>query len=504
MPEQAGGVAVRPVLTPEEMAAADRRAIAEGTSESVLVERAGRAVAWDARSLLGGSYGRRVVVVAGKGNNGADGVVAAQALARWGVRVEVFHVSNGVDRALASRSIGRSHLVIDAMFGTGFRGALEDDAAWLAARMRSANVPVLAVDVPSGVDGLTGRVEGDAVVASATTCFTALKPGLLFEPGRTCAGRVRVVDIGIGVSTDGAHPSAGCTTAADVLAVIGANPRSRDPQAHKWSAGVLVVGGSRGMTGAPLLAARAAARTGAGMVVVGVPGDAAATAVSGSEVVVRSLPATDEGGFDEDAGRIVIRDVAGRFKAIALGPGIGRDSRSLQAARRIVAEAQCPIVVDADALNALADDPAPLRVRHAAGFQRAVLTPHAGEYERLAGRPVGVDRIAAARLLADRTHAVVLLKGPGTVVATPGGRVAVCPSGGPELAAAGTGDVLTGIIAALLAFGADPFEAAAAAAWLQAEAARFDGRGSSLVASDLIEAVGPTLEALGDPYAPED
>ena len=494
---------MRPIVTPVEMAAADRRAIDAGTPEPVLVERAGRAVAWDARRLLGGCYGRRVVVLAGKGHNGEDGAVAARALADWGARVDVVRLSGGIDRESASRSIGRSHLVIDAMFGTGFRGELGDDASWLAGELLSAAVPVLAVDVPSGVDGLTGRVVGSAVMATATTCFAALKPGLLFEPGRTHAGQVRVVDIGVDVS-EGGEPAVRCTTSADVAAVVGLNPRVNDPEAHKWSAGVLVIGGSRGMIGAPLLAARAAARTGSGMVVVGVPGDAAATAASGSEVVVRSLPATPEGGFDEDAGRIVVRDLAGRFGSIGLGPGIGRDPRGLQAARRIVAEAPCAMVVDADALNALADDPAPMRVRHAAGLARPVLTPHAGEYERLAGEPVGDDRIAAARRLAERTRAVVLLKGPGTVVATPGGRVAVCPHGGPELAAAGTGDVLTGVIAALLAFGAEAFEAAAAAAWLQAEAALDAGTGASLVASDLLAALGPTIAALRAPNAPED
>ncbi len=495
---------MRPVVTPAEMAAADRRTVAAGTPERVLVERAGRAVAWDARRLLGGCYGRRVAVVAGKGDNGADGLVAARILAGSGVRVAVVRLADGIDLDEASRSIARSHLVIDAMFGTGFRGSLDGEAAWLVAAVRSAAVPVLAVDVPSGVDGLTGGVGESAVVATATTCFAALKPGLLFEPGRSHAGDVHVVDIGIDLSVDGEPPSVQCTTQADVSAAVGLNPRLSDPRAHKWSAGVLVIGGSLGMMGAPLLAGRAAARSGAGMVVVGAPGDAATAGASGAELVVRSLPATPEGGLDEDAGRIVVRDLAERFGAIAIGPGLGRDHRAFQAARRVVAEVPRPVVVDADALNALAEDPAALRVRHAAGLARPVLTPHAGEYERLAGEPVGVDRIAAAVRLADRTRAVVLLKGPGSVVATPGGRVAVCPSGGPELAAAGTGDVLTGVVAALLAFGAEAFEAAAAGAWLQAEAARVAGTGASLVASDLVTALGPTLAGLRAANSPED
>lgn len=487
-----------PVLTPVEMGDADRRAIAAGTSEAVLVERAGRAVAWEARRMLGGTYARRVVVVCGKGNNGADGHVAAATLRSWGARAEVFALGGGFDRDAFRRSVGRAQLAIDAMYGTGFRGALEGDAEWVADTLRLSGVPVLAVDIPSGVDGLTGGVSGRAVRAHVTACFAALKPGLLFEPGRSHAGAVRVADIGIDVGT----PAAGATTASDVRAAWSCSPR-RDPSSNKWSSGVLVVGGSRGMTGAPLLAGHAAARSGAGMVVVAVPGAQAAVAASGSELVVRELAATPEGGLDADAGRIVVRDVAPRFRAVVVGPGLGRDDRAIEAVQRIVAEVPGPLVVDADGLNALALDPSPLRVRYAAGLPPAVLTPHEGEYARFAGEAVGADRVAAARRLSGRTHSVVLLKGPGTVVADPSGRVAITPLGGPELAAAGTGDVLSGIVAALLAFGVEPFDAAAAGAWLHAVAAAAAGAGPSLVASDLLGALGPTLSALAD-ESPED
>lgn len=499
---------MRPMLTPEEMARADRATIASGTPQSVLVERAGAAVAWHARRMLGGGYGRRVVVVCGKGNNGADGRVAARRLREWGVRTDVFALEAGLDRAVVSRSLARADLAIDAMLGTGFSGSLGGDAEWAAAAFGGAGVPVLAVDVPSGVDGLTGAVRGAAVAATETACLAALKPGLLFEPGRSLSGRVRVHDIGVDVEAGrgagGADaPPRGATSASDVAAAVALNPRLRDPAAHKWAAAVLVVGGSRGMTGAPVLAGRAAARTGAGMVVVALPGVEAASAASGTELVVRALASTADGCFDDDAARSVVRDLAPRFGAVALGPGMGRDDRAAAMAQRVVAEVGVPVVVDADGLNALADDPSALRVRHAAGLPRAVLTPHAGEYERLAGEPVGEDRVAAALRLAERTRAVVLLKGPGTVVATPGGRVAVCPIGGAELAAAGTGDVLTGVVAALLAFGAEPFEAASCAAWLQAWAAVEAGAGASLVASDLLATLGPTLASIG-PDVPED
>src|SRR5262245_17788293 len=183
---------MRPVVTPAQMAEADRRVIASGTPESVLVDRAGHAVARAARQLLGGTYGRRVVVAAGKGNNGADGRVATDVLRARGVGVDLFPIDEPVDRAALARALGRAQLFIDAMFGTGFRAALAGDAAWIVGAVRDAGIAVLAIDIPSGVDGTTGLVaEGaDAVQAHATLTFAARKPGLLFEPGRSHAGRV--------------------------------------------------------------------------------------------------------------------------------------------------------------------------------------------------------------------------------------------------------------------------------------------------------------------------
>jgi NAD(P)H-hydrate epimerase len=476
---------MKPVLTPAEMAEADRRTIAKGTPEPVLVERAGAAVAACARRMLGGQYGRRVVVICGKGNNGADGHVAARRLRARGIGVDEFVLGDGLDRASLGRALGRADLAIDAMFGTGFRGALDGDAAAAATAMRAAGVPVLAVDIPSGVDGATGEVRGDAVSADRTVCFVALKPGLLFEPGRTRAGRVEVVDIGV-------PPGAAALHVLDPADLV--LPR-RAPAAHKWSAAVLVVGGSTGMAGAPLMAARAAARCGAGMVVCALPGaDAAARAATGA-IVTRALPATATGSLDAAAAGIVCKD-AGRFHAVALGPGLGREEPTQAAVREIVAESPVPLVVDADALNALAADPGPLQRRHAAGLPAAVLTPHDGEYARLAGAAAGADRVAAARTLAARTHAVVLLKGPGTVVAAPGGEAVVNRTDGSDLATAGTGDVLTGIIAGLVAAGASPFDAAATAAYVHGRAASAAGTGVSLVATDLIGALHPTLSSL--------
>ena len=481
---------MRPVLTPAEMAEADRYAIERGTPEEVLVERAGRAVARHALRMLGGSYGRRVVVVCGKGNNGADGRVAARVLRSRGVGVDE------IDAEAFSqddfRSLLRADLAIDAMFGTGFRGALAGTPAWAAGSLAGVGCPVLAVDIPSGVQGATGAAYGGAVCADETICFAAYKPGLLFEPGRSHAGRVEVVDIGIDVTDIGDRDDA---PAIWVLEIDDLELPERAPEAHKWSSGCLVVGGSNGMVGAPILAGSAALRTGAGMVVCAVPGSTAAANVSGHELVARALPATADGSLDEDAAAEILKEVA-RYRVLAIGPGLGRDPATQAAVRTIVAEADVPLVIDADALNAVAVDPSVLHARHAAGRPDVVLTPHAGEYERLAGRPVGDDRVAAARDLSVELQSIVLLKGPGTVIAAPNGRVVINTTGGPALATAGTGDVLTGVIAGLIASGVRPLDAAPTGAYVHGRAADAAPDAPAIVASDLVAVLPRTLHEL--------
>jgi len=484
---------MQPVLTPLEMAAADQHAIAAGTPEAELIDRAGRTVARHAQRMLGGTYGRRVTVVAGKGNNGADGRVAAHQLRAKGVGVDEFQIADEVDGRAVRHALARAHLIVDAMYGTGFRGRLEGAAAEIAQALNTSGVPVLAVDIPSGVDGATGSASDTAVRAHETVCFAAYKPGLMFEPGRTLAGRVSVADIGIAVDT---------MSQLSVLDLVDLALPVPGAASHKWNSGCLVVGGSRGMVGAPVLAGRAALRCGAGMVVCAVPGTDAAAQVSGRELVARALPATENGTLDADAATAVLKDTA-RFRALAIGPGLGRDETTQAAVRRIVADADVRIVIDADALNAVAIDPSVLRARDTAGFATAVLTPHAGEYARLAGRPVGDDRVSAARDLAARVHAIVLLKGPGTVIASPDGRAVINRTGGPALATAGTGDVLTGIIAGLLAQGVEPFVAAATAAYVHGRAGDAAPTSPDIVASDLVRALPRTLQALrggSDPW----
>ena len=470
---------MEPLLTPAEMAEADQRAVAAGTSVAVLMERAGRAVAWEVRRVLGGVYGRRAIVVCGKGNNGGDGLVAARVLRGWGVRCEVFELAHEPDPSAVDVAFDRADVLVDAMYGTGFTGTLDGVAAEIAER--SAAIVTVAVDIPSGVDGSTGATSGLAVQATTTVTFAARKPGVCFEPGRSRAGEVRVVDIGIDVGTPAQH----VVSAQAVASWI----EQRDPDAHKWSAGLLVVGGAAGMTGAPMLVGGAAMRAGAGIVWCAIPDGETGTAAP--ELVVKALPSTDDGSLASIPASLT--DALGRFRAAVVGPGLGTSQETTTAVRPFVATLRLPLVLDADGLNAFAGDPSALQHRPAP----TVLTPHAGEYERLLGEPVGSDRLVAARRLTDATGCTVLLKGPGTVVAEPArsdvpGRTAVVVNGPAALATAGSGDVLSGIIGGLLARGLAPFEAAAGGAWLHGRAADLAGH-TGLVAGDLVRALPASL-----------
>ena len=436
-----------PVLTPAEMAAVDAAA-PEPVEE--LIERAGAALAWEALRMLGGGYGRRVVVLAGKGNNGADGRAAARRLSRRGVRIEV------VDALAAPARLPEADLVVDAAFGTGFRGEYDAPDA--------GGARVLAVDIPSGVSGLTGEAAGRVLGAERTVTFAALKPGLVLEPGRRLAGAVALADIGLDVSAATAH----VVEAPDVARLLPA----RAPDAHKWASAVMVVAGSPGMTGAAHLAAAAAQRAGAGMVRLATPG-LADDPHRPTEAVGLRLP-------DDGWAEAVSRELH-RYRALVVGPGLGTSMATQGGVRLLLGSAPVAAVVDGDALTAVGSDLAVVRDRVAA----TVLTPHDGEYARLAGAPPGPDRLDAARSLAAEAGVVVLLKGPTTVVADPSGAVRIVTSGDERLATAGTGDVLSGTIGALLAQGVAPLDAAAAGAWLHGRAARLGPR-HGLVASDLL------------------
>ena len=446
-----------PVATPEEMGAIDAAA---PEPVEVLIERAGAAVARAAARALGGTYGRRVVVVAGKGNNGNDGRSAAARLRRRGVRVHV------LDAADLSERLPAADLVIDAAYGTGFRGTWDPPPA---------SAPVLAVDIPSGVDGLTGEAHGAPWTAQRTVTFAALKPGLLFADGPERTGTVEVADIGLDTAAARAH----VVEAADVAAWL---PR-RDRTGHKWQAALRVVAGSPGMTGAAHLVAGAAFRAGAGYVTLSSPGlddDPGAP----TEVVGRRLAA--------EGWAAAALDGADRHGALAVGPGLGPAEATRAEVRRLVAEWPGPVVVDGDGLTALGDSVAEVVGRRA---HPTVLTPHEGEFARLAGSPVGPDRLAEVRGLAARSGAVVLLKGPTTVVADPAGGVLLSTTGDARLATAGTGDVLTGIVGALLAAGVPPARAAAAGAFLHGRAGAV-GFAHGLVARDLLDRLPIVLDLL--------
>jgi NAD(P)H-hydrate epimerase len=447
---------VIPVLTPVEMAAVD--AAADDPVE-VLIERAGAAVARTALSMLGGGYGRRVVVLAGKGNNGADGRAAAVRLRRRGARVQV------VEALDAPTRLPSADLVVDAAYGTGFRGEYASPDA--------GGAPVLAVDIPSGVDGLTGEERGRALPADRTVTFAALKPGLVLEPGRSLAGAVEVADIGLGIG----RPRAGVVVAGDVAGWLPPRPAAN----HKWKEAVLLVAGSAGMTGAAHLAAAAAQRAGAGMVHLGSPG-VADDPWRPVEAVGLALPAA---GWTE-----VVLESAPRFGSLVIGPGLGTGATTVTAVRDTVARVSVPAVVDGDALTAIGTD-----VVGVVGPRTAatILTPHAGELARLTGTRPGPDRLEEARSLAARTGAVVLSKGPTTVVAGPEGDVRIVACGDARLATAGTGDVLSGIVGALLARGLPALEAAAAGAWLHARAGSFAPE-AGMVASDLLDWLPAALD----------
>ena len=441
-----------PIVTPARMAEIDAAA-PEPTG--VLIERAGAAVARAAVEVMGGRYGRRVVVLAGPGNNGADGRAAACRLRRRGVRVGVFSTTE------APGTLPPADLYIDAAFGTGL------SRPYAPPQRGRPDAPVLAVDIPSGLDGLTGGVLGGPVwTAQRTVTFAALKPGLLFGEGPVACGETTVADIGLAVGDDDGDVCA-LFTDGDVEALPAGTGAT-----HKWHAAALVVAGSPGMGGAASLACEAALRSGARMVHLSAP-DAAGVA-SPIEIVRSEPPSAVD---------------AGRFRVCAAGPGLGTDQ---QAAARL-ADALAlglPAVIDADGLRLLHDPAVAAVMDQRRGSVPAVLTPHDAELEALVSVRPGPDRIAAARAAAARLGAVVLLKGGPTVVADPDQRARIVSSGDARLATAGTGDVLTGMITGrLAAFGPDRlFDRVAEAAHLHGRAASAAG-GARLLASDLLSAL---------------
>jgi ADP-dependent NAD(P)H-hydrate dehydratase / NAD(P)H-hydrate epimerase len=506
---------VQPILTPQESAELDRASADRGVSVETLMENAGWAVARAVLGLTSTAYGRRAAVICGKGNNGGDGLVAARYLDAWGFGVtavlmagpEAFrgpaaaNLARFEDRggrwrpfsdAVLARELGRSDVIVDAIFGTGFRGKPEEEFAAAIDAINQSGAPVVAVDIPSGVEGETGAVRGDAVRAASTVTFGALKPGVVFYPGAGFAGQVRVVNIGF--PPDLLVSDLALVERSDVASLL----PHRDPETHKRTVGaVLIVAGSRAMTGAAILAATSAYRAGAGLVTLAVP-EGILPVVEGAltEATFAALPETPDGTVSEDAWPVLEARLR-QSGAAAIGPGLTTDLSTSRLVRRFVAECPVPFVVDADGLNAFAGQGALMQARRSP----AVLTPHAGEFARLTGlsaTEVGEDRVGHARKAASEFRCTVLLKGSRTVIVDPEGRAAVTATGGPFLATGGTGDVLTGTIAALLAKKLTPFDAAMVGAYVHGLAGRLAAarHGEGSMASDVATQLGPAFASL--------
>jgi len=504
-----------PLYTAEGMRAVDATAIqGVGIPGSHLMERAGVAVA---RELLARWDPEEAAVVAGKGNNGGDGFVVARELFDAGVEVTVFTLAPaeaysgdarlnldillrlGVDVRPAAGDDGHlsddvavavelADVVVDAIFGTGFSGAASGLAAEAIEAVAAAPGAVVSVDIASGVDASSGAVEGPAVSADLTVALHAAKVGHFVTPGGVRSGEVVVVPIGIPALCDQPVDTWLLTPAAVAALVL-----PKGPLDHKRSVGtVLVVGGARGMEGAAQMAAFAALRGGAGLVHCASPAGAAPLRPF-PEVIAVTVPGED--GLYSPASRAALAAEAEGLRAVVLGPGMGRNDGARLLVRELLALPR-PLLLDADALFALGDDLAALADRRAP----TVLTPHEGELGRLLGRPaaeVAAQRLASAREAARRSGATVVLKGEATIVADPSGRAYVVPTGNPGLATPGTGDVLSGVIAAHLAKGLGATAAACLGAYLHGLAADLAAAAvgtEAMVASDLFEALPAAVE----------
>jgi ADP-dependent NAD(P)H-hydrate dehydratase / NAD(P)H-hydrate epimerase len=500
-----------PLPDAEAMRAADRWAIEQqGVAGLDLMERAGAGVARAVEAL---AVDGPLAVVCGKGNNGGDGLVAARLLREAGWEVVVVCVApaqelsgdarTNLDRLPgdapvafgdATRALDGATVIVDALLGTGFAGEPHGLTADAIDALNGSRAAVVAVDVPSGVDASTGAVAARTVRAATTVTFHSAKPGLWINPGKSRAGDVQVIDIGI---PRGAPSQATVGLIADDVRRL--LPR-RGPGSTKFASGqVVVAGGSRGLAGAPQMAARASMRAGAGYVIACAP-RSLQDVIAGAgtpELMTRGV-AELEGGLCPAA----VADVLASVRpdgALALGPGLGRGDGAVAFARELAGATQAPMVLDADGLNAHAG-----RLGDLAGRSSpTILTPHAGELARLLeldSEQIERERLRHARAAAEQAGCVVVLKGDDTLVALPNGVVAVSQGGSPALATAGTGDVLTGVLAALLAQRLQAFQAACAGVWLHAcagrLAARRQGAAEGVIATDVIEALPAARQEL--------
>ncbi len=517
------------LLTAAESRAVDQATVAAGTPHEQLMERAGRALADALERRWGSPLAMRVLVLAGPGDNGGDGYVAARVLAELGATVTVAVCASkprieGSARAMLERldtrrmnvafpadaaalgklaaSLDHWDFVVDALLGTGAQGAprgLIADACAVANAARARGSRVLAVDLPTGVSSDDGSETLGAVHADACVTFGHPRRGHWLWPGRGLRGSLEVADIGLVEPQLASLAPAELATASALATLV---PR-RDPRAHKGSTGhVLLVGGAPGMTGAMVLSARAAGRAGAGYVRVAAP--ASLQDLLASQLVdamVMGCGEDDQRALTTTALPAILAEAA-RAQAVAVGIGLSTRPHAGWLARELATHLNRPLVLDADALTALS----PAGDRLVPALKQApaarVLTPHLGEMARLTGvsaTELEVRRIDAARGWAQRWGATLVLKGAPTVVASPDGRVSVNPTGTPALATAGTGDVLTGLLTALLAQGLAPYDAARVAAYvhgLAGELAEAAHGALGVVASDVVEQLPRALTVL--------
>jgi hydroxyethylthiazole kinase-like uncharacterized protein yjeF len=485
------------LLTPKEMGRADTLAIESGVAGAILMENAGRAVAEEVARRFPDAEG--VAILCGPGNNGGDGFVAARHLTERGYSVRLGFDGDEARlpsdaAAMAKRYQGRrepldddliagADVVVDGLFGAGLARPVEGKLARLIESVNASNLPVVAIDVPSGIDGTTGRVMGTAIRATATVTFFRLKPGHLLLPGRSLCGEVQLADIGIPASVLAAIAP---KTFANEPALWLAKFPWPQPESHKYARGhAVVVSGPVHSTGAARLAARGALRVGAGLVTVASPRDALeVNAAQLTAVMVREC----------DDARGLANLLADRRKnAVLIGPGVGVGERTREL---VLAALRCNAasVLDADALTSFAEDPRPLFSAIAARVAPVVLTPHDGEFSRLFPDLADAPKLERARMGAARAGAIVVLKGADTVVADAGGIASINAMTSPFLASAGTGDVLAGMVLGLLAQGMPAFDAASAAVWLHGAAAVAFGPG--LIAEDLPETLPGVLRDL--------
>jgi hydroxyethylthiazole kinase-like uncharacterized protein yjeF len=477
-----------PLFDAEGIRAVDRWAIEEqGIAATDLMEAAGTALA---EAVAGLAPQGPVRIVCGKGNNGGDGLVAARRLGEMGFEVSTLELA-GEEPESIGRWLEGAGVVVDAIFGTGFAGAPRVPADATIEAINRCGAPVVACDIASGVDASTGEVVGAAVEADLTVSFHAAKLGHRIAPGKWHTGELRVVPIGVPDGAPGA-PLAG-TIGPEVLAML----PSRGPRSTKFSSGqVVIAGGSRGLTGAVQMSSAAAIRAGAGYATVAVPADLE-TIFESAQPEVMSVGCPGGDGCLAPASLKAVLRTFERAAAGVLGPGLGRDPGSVELAREAAIAIAAPLVIDADGLNAFAGELERIAQRRAA----TVLTPHAGELGRLLGRSsgeIGARRLAAAREVAGRAGAIVVLKGDDTIVAD-GERTAVNALSAPALATAGTGDVLSGMVAAMLARGLEPFAAASAAVLAHARAGRDAaeriGAAESVIAGDVIASIPVGMRA---------